>query len=100
GAAFGSAREILDAAVRELGLFPYLQPGSLSTQDLIAYEFHRPRGLPRVAFHRAQARVFRDLMRGENVVLSAPTSFGKSLLIDAIVASGQYQQIVIVVPTL
>jgi hypothetical protein len=99
-AEFGPAREILDAAVRELGLFPYLQQQSLSSADQIAYEFHKPRGLPRVVFHRAQARVFRDLMRGENVVLSAPTSFGKSLLIDAIVASGEYQQIVIVVPTL
>lgn len=99
-AEFGSARGVLDAAVRELGLFPYLQAAELGTRDAIAYEFHRPRGLERLVFHRAQARVFRDLMRGENVVLSAPTSFGKSLLIDAVVVSGQYQQIVIVVPTL
>jgi hypothetical protein len=98
--AFGPARQILEAAVRELGLFPYLNADALSAADQVAYEFHRPRGLPRVVFHRAQARVYRDLMRGENVVLSAPTSFGKSLLIDAVVASGQYRQLVIVVPTL
>ena len=98
--AFGPARQILEAAVRELGLFPYLSADTLSAADQVAYEFHRPRGLPGVVFHRAQARVYRDLMRGENVVLSAPTSFGKSLLIDAVVASGQYRQLVIVVPTL
>jgi hypothetical protein len=99
-AAFGAMGEILDAAVRELGLFPYLKLDSLSSQDQIAYQYHKARGLTNVVFHRAQARVFRDVMRGDNVVLSAPTSFGKSLLIDAIVASGQFQQIVIVVPTL
>lgn len=97
---FGPAKEILNAAVRELGLFPYLSPDQLSSADQIAYEFHKPRGLGKYVFHRAQAKVFRDLMRGENVVLSAPTSFGKSLLIDAIVASGEHQQIVVVVPTL
>jgi hypothetical protein len=99
-AAFGEMGVILDSAVRELGLFPYLKPESLSGQDQIAYEFHRAQGLHNVVFHRAQARVFRDVMRGDNIVLSAPTSFGKSLLIDAIVASAQFQQIVIVVPTL
>src|SRR5688572_16194215 len=98
--AFGPARQILDAAVRELGLFPYLSADTLSEADHLAYEFHRPAGLVNVVFHSAQARVYRDLMRGENVVLSAPTSFGKSLLIDAVVASGVYQQIAIVVPTL
>lgn len=98
--AFGPAREILDAAVRELGLFPYLDAQALSGADQIAYEFHRPRGLAGVVFHSAQAKVYRDLMRGENVVLSAPTSFGKSLLIDAVIASGVHQQIAIIVPTL
>jgi replicative superfamily II helicase len=40
-----------------------------------------------IVFHRVQAEVYARLMEGENVVLSAPTSFGKSLIIDAVVAS-------------
>jgi hypothetical protein len=39
-------------------------------------------------------------MRGANVVLSASTSSGKSLVIDEIVASGKFGKIVVVVPTL
>jgi hypothetical protein len=39
-------------------------------------------------------------MAGENVVLSAPTSFGKSAIIHGIIASKKFHNIVIVVPTL
>ncbi|MFX8668623.1 DEAD/DEAH box helicase, partial [Acinetobacter baumannii] len=39
-------------------------------------------------------------MSGENVILSAPTSFGKSLIIEAIVSSLEFNNIVIVVPTI
>ena len=42
-----------------------------------------------------------DLLKSEvNVVASAPTSFGKSLLIEEIVASGIYNNIIIIQPTL
>ena len=95
-------REVLDALVRELGLFPYLDPQQLSVADQIAYEIHRPLNMTDidVVFHEAQAHVYRELLAGRNVILSAPTSFGKSLVIDALVASGKYQNIVIVVPTI
>ena len=40
-------------------------------------------------------------MDGQSVVnFSAPTSFGKSLVIDALIASGRYPNIVIIVPTI
>ena len=47
-----------------------------------------------------QAEVYRELMAGRSVILSAPTSFGKSLIIDAIIASRRHNNIVVVVPTL
>ena len=99
--AFGSYQPILDGLVRELGLFPYLDDGSLSLMDSIAYEYHRPLpfGEP-IVFHREQAEVYRRLLDGENIILSAPTSFGKSKVIDAIIASGRYSNIVVVVPTI
>ena len=99
---FGGALPVLDGLVRQLGLFPYLELDELGLADSIAYEFHRPFHMAEdnVVFHRVQAEVYRKLIDGENVILSAPTSFGKSLLIDAIVASKRYNNIAIVVPTI
>jgi hypothetical protein len=53
-----------------------------------------------VTFHREQIAVLNDLLAGRNVILSAPTSFGKSLLIDALLATGRYKRIAIVLPTI
>lgn len=98
---FGPAAKVLDSLVREVGLYPYLDPTKLHEADIVAYEFHRPtpddEGL---VFHRVQASVFWSLMNGESVVLSAPTSFGKSLIIDAVIAAKKYNNIVVVVPTI
>jgi hypothetical protein len=91
---------LLASLARDQGLFPYIDPDLLSLPDLIALEMHRPDGLDGVVFHRMQARVYRDLMDGRNVILSAPTSFGKSLIVDALIASGRYQNVVIIVPTI
>lgn len=98
--AFGSATAVLDALVRDAGLFPYLHPEELGIADLLAFEAHRPPDLDRFVFHHPQAKVFYALMSGKSVVLSAPTSFGKSLIIDAIVATKRFNNIVVVVPTL
>jgi len=98
---FGNHRPLLDALVREVGLFPYLDPDVLPATDRIAYELHRPDSMDEdIVFHRPQAEVYRRLLRGENVILSAPTSFGKSLIIDAVIASGKFRGILIVVPTI
>jgi len=98
--AFGPAAKIIDGLLRELGLYPYLEPRTLGLADRIAYEVHRPDGMaPNFVFHKAQAEVFRYLMAGENVVLSAPTSFGKSQLIDAVIANRNFKNICVIVPS-
>ena len=91
---------ILDSLVRRVGLFPYLEPASLDTRDRIAYELHRPTPAAEFVFHSEQAEVFRSLLAGRNVVLSAPTSFGKSLIIDALISTGRYANVLVVVPTI
>lgn len=101
---FGRAEQrILFSMVRNVGLFPYLT-GHLESTDLsdqLAYELHRAENLgPNVVFHSLQAKIFHQIMAGANVVLSASTSVGKSLVIDAIVASNKYKKIVIIVPTI
>lgn len=100
----GSAQELLQALVREYGLFPYLRDVvELPFADQIAYEAHRPAAWSfreDLVFHSEQAMVYERLLAGENVVLSAPTSFGKSLVIDAILAAREFANVAIIVPTL
>ncbi len=94
----------IDVLIRQVGLFPYAEPKNLSIRDKVAYEFHRPINFDEydsnIVFHREQAEVYRGLMDGESFVLSAPTSFGKSLIIDALLASGRFKNFVIIVPTI
>ena len=98
--ALGVGGPLLNALIREHGLFPYLDdPESLGVADRLAYEMHRPLGIDDVVFHAKQAEVYRLLADGRNVVLSAPTSFGKSLIIDGILATGRYRTVVLIVPT-
>ena len=99
---FQAYQPIINDFAREIGLFPYLDPKELGIADKIAYEFHRPEGIEQenIVFHRAQARVYFEILEGKNVILSAPTSFGKSLVIDTIIATGRFKNIAIVLPTI
>jgi hypothetical protein len=101
---FDQFEGVLDALLRRVGLFPYTEPDRLPLRDLLAYEYHRPFSntdtFDAPVFHREQADVYRLLLEGKSCVLSAPTSFGKSLIVDALLASGKYANIAIIVPTL
>lgn len=94
--------DLLDTLVREVGLFPYAdQTKAASLEDQILIEAHRVHGVGEERlFHSLQLSVFQELVNGRNVVLSAPTSVGKSLVIDAILATAQHKRAVIIVPTI
>lgn len=51
-------------------------------------------------FHLKQAEVYNRIIDGESIILSAPTSFGKSLIIEALIANNKYNNIAIIVPTI
>ena len=92
---FAAYQPILDSLARAVGLFPYMNTDSLDMRDAIAYEFHRPLNMAAdLVFHREQARIYQRLLAGDSVVLSAPTSFGKSKIIDAIIASNKFANLV------
>jgi hypothetical protein len=94
---------LLQSLIREHGLFPYLSNHeTLSLADRLALEAHRPDGDLGVelVFHAEQSMVFDHLMAGENVVLSAPTSFGKSLVVDAYLDARDFTNAVVIVPTI
>ncbi len=105
--AYSSATEdqpIVDSLCVHFGLYPYLSPNRarLSTAEALAYEFHRPAVELRdgeFVFHADQATIFYRLLDGESIILSAPTSFGKSVILDALVASESWANIVVIVPT-
>ena len=100
-ASFRGFEAVLDGLTRQVGLFPYIDETQLGFRDHLAYEFHTaPAGDEAIVFHRAQAEVFRRLMAGDNVILSAPTSFGKSRIVDAVIASRRFSNIAVVVPTI
>ncbi|KQT09050.1 hypothetical protein ASG40_10330 [Methylobacterium sp. Leaf399] len=93
---------LLDALVREVGLFPYADHAKgRDLEDQILVEAHRVHGVGEERFfHSLQLSVFQELVAGRNVVLSAPTSVGKSLVIDAVLATRRHKRAVIVVPTI
>jgi len=89
--------------VRAVGLFPYITPhlSNMALSDRLAYEAHRVEGVePGMVFHHLQAHVFSLIIQGENVVLSASTSVGKSLVIDAVLAQRRFNKVVVIVPTI
>lgn len=93
---------VLNHLIRELGLYPYMSGENIIFEDRLAREcFTEDVGekQPRV-LHREQARILHKLLKGENLAVSAPTSFGKSFVIDALIAIKKPKNILIIVPTL
>ena len=95
-----TTKPIWNSLTEAVGLYPYVDPEQLSTSSLIKYEYHKSPYLNDVYLHEEQQQLSVELQSGRSVVVSAPTSFGKSLLIEEVIASGIYKQIVIIQPTL
>lgn len=91
-----------EGLIREVGLFPYLLSADLQWRDELARESFRPSGevSSKHVFHREQAHAFDVLAAGGNLVLSAPTSFGKSFLIDSLIENRRPKTVILIVPTL
>lgn len=89
--------------VEAIGFYPYLQREKLeltSTSSMLRMGGNHSEHIDARIFHDEQKIVLDLLKGGKNVVVSAPTSFGKSLLIEEMVASRRFNNIVIVQPTL
>ena len=97
---FMEYEEIVISLIRKYGLYPYLKNFDLSLSDEIACEIHKPDGMNNIVFHSKQNEIYYTLIHKGNVVLSAPTSFGKSLIIDSIITSNLYNNIMIIVPSI
>lgn len=94
--------EFLNHSIRQVGLYPYMDTTNLSWQDELLREMVRTEvgEGEDVVFHREQARVLNHLLTGESLAISAPTSFGKSFIIDAYIRLKDPDNVVIIVPTI
>lgn len=90
---------MVDAVLRDLGLYSYMRSASDLNAFLLRKAFAVALPENEVIFHRDQARMFRELLQG-NLVVSAPTSFGKSFVIDAYIATVKPKTVMIIVPTI
>lgn len=93
------AGAMLDALAREAGLFPYVRHPA-TWHDEYARTIMAAPGMKDVYFHIEQASVFAELASGTSLILSAPTSFGKSLLVDSLIALKRPKTVVACVPTI
>lgn len=91
--------------VEAIGFYPYLEKNNetmklQSLSDEVRQKTYLSDYLPSTYLHKEQKKLSQYLLSGKNVIASAPTSFGKSLLIEELVASEKYKNIVIIQPTL
>ncbi len=96
-------QEILTDLISAAGFYPYIQKNHLNIKDFseeIRLAYHKSTNLENCYFHPYQKRIDTLIKNHTNVIVSAPTSFGKSMLIEEIVASNEYHNIVIIQPTL
>jgi hypothetical protein len=95
-------KQILDELAIQVGLHPYVHElENLSLRGALAHASNRADGeMGDYVLHSAQSRILNLLLDGKSVILSAPTSFGKSLLIDLAIAARNYNNVVLIVPTL
>lgn len=98
-----SLDEMLADLVESIGFYPYLKKENLnlsSTSSKIRQTSSLSENIHDKYFHEEQKYVLELLSSNKNIIVSAPTSFGKSLLIEEIVASYKYKNIVVIQPTL
>ncbi|HHE3640917.1 TPA: helicase-related protein [Pasteurella multocida] len=86
-----------------MGFYPYLNRISTKLNKNILGDIragmHKSENLKDKYLHEEQLKVL-SFLEKKNLILSAPTSFGKSLLIEELIASDKFSNIVIIQPTL
>lgn len=93
---------LVNALIREVGLYPYMDEDTTNWNDAFAYNlFKVDVGLNEdKPLHREQYRLLSALLEGKNIAVSAPTSFGKSFVIDAFIRIMHPNNVMIIVPTI
>lgn len=90
----------VELLAEECGLYPYVEPSRFSLLTQTVIEAHSIELRDKLYLHSKQMQVLLWLLDGDNVILSAPTSFGKSLLVDAFLANKTPSIVVVILPTI
>lgn len=99
-AELGSFSSLVSSLARSTGLWNYIDIENADVEDVFLAEAVTAPELGGITFHREQIEALNTLLSGKNLILSAPTSFGKSLLVDALLATDRYKRIAVVLPTI
>ena len=93
---------VVNHLIRETGLYPYIKPLTASWQDRFVYDVFKVDvgGKEPVTLHLEQSALLKKLVRGDDIAVSAPTSFGESFVIDAFISIRNPRIVVIIVPTI
>lgn len=93
---------LINHVIREVGLFPYIDPKTALWEDQVVVEAFKANvgDETPVTLHSAQSHVLKRLLLGDNIAVSAPTSFGKSFIVEAFIAIRQPENVVMIVPTI
>ena len=93
---------LVNHLIRETGLFPYLELETSNWEERFIYNaFKVDVGEEKpLTLHREQSFLLKSLLEGKNIAVSAPTSFGKSFVIDAYIKIKKPKNVLIIVPTL
>lgn len=93
---------LINHVIREVGLFPYIDPKTALWENQVVVEAFKANvgDEAPVTLHSAQSHVLKRLLLGDNIAVSAPTSFGKSFIVDAFIAIRQPENVVMIVPTI
>ena len=93
---------LVNHLIRDTGLYPYLNEESADWEERFIYNlFKVDVGMEfPVTLHREQSLLLKKLLLGKNIAVSAPTSFGKSFVVDAFIKIRKPKNVIIIVPTI
>jgi hypothetical protein len=92
--------EAVEFLAEECGLYPYVDAARFGLLTQTVIEAHAVQLDEKLYLHSKQMQILLWLLDGDSVVLSAPTSFGKSLLVDAFLARKRPHTVVVILPTI
>ncbi|HDX9492599.1 DEAD/DEAH box helicase [Bacillus thuringiensis] len=100
-----STKDLWVDLIESAGFYPYLlriieANNQLDTTSEIRSAYHSSKKLENITFHKEQKILANLIAEEKNLIVSAPTSFGKSLLIQEIISLNKYKNILIIQPTL
>jgi hypothetical protein len=94
--------ELINHLIKETGLYPYLDIETANWKDQFVFEAFKVNtgDKDNITLHREQSALLKKLIDGDSIAVSAPTSFGKSFVIDAYISITKPSNVVIIVPTI